>query len=88
MTELITATLAHKLANPDFQTSLERYKDTINSSITEAAMGQVMTIQIRVPKEFDKELWDWLVKAGYSVEQILSEDLPEWTFLTVRWSNE
>lgn len=84
MTELISAAMANKLSRPTFEEGLARYKDSIAEAITEAAMGQIVTIKLRVPAEYCLDIWQWLVSLDYTVT-VINEEIQDWDFFTISW---
>lgn len=86
MSELISAALAHKLANPTFPEGLSRYKDMVAGIISDAAMGGLTSINARVPAKFEHEIAFWLKQQDYKVVQ-LEDDVPEHSFYAISWSH-
>lgn len=89
MSDLISAVQAHKLANPDYQEGLARYKTNIAEAVTDAAFGQVERISLRVPEMYQDELICYIKEYGYevSIQQEAPVDIPGWAFLYVSWAN-
>lgn len=86
MSELISAVEAHKLANPSFPEGLSRYQDIVAQAVTDASMGGVTAINLRIPVRFELEIVSWLNGGGYQVTQ-LEDSIEEHSFYTISWSN-
>jgi hypothetical protein len=84
MATLITAERAFALANPSDAEGLARYQDSISDAITEAAMAQIVTINLRVPVQYSGTIQCWLADAGYNTT-VVPDELEDWAFLNVSW---
>lgn len=86
MSELISAVEAHKLANPSFPEGLSRYQDIVSQAVTDASMGGITAVNLRIPVRFELEIVSWLRTGGYEVTQ-LEDSVADQSFYTISWSH-
>lgn len=86
MVQLITASEALKLASPTDLEGLERYKEMVNSVITESAMGQLKSITIAVPELYCGSIQLWLCSYGYATS-VIPDDLQYWSAIEINWGS-